>query len=171
MGKTRSLKPALIAQRIHLIRGYRVMLDEDLADLYGLPTGALNQAVDRNAARFPPDFAFRVTKAELDALKSQIVISNPGRGGRRRSSPRAFTEHGVAMLSSVLRTRQAVAANIQIVRTFVRLRQIQGEYAELARLLTDMGSTYDARFRYVFNALDRLMTPPDRPPREIGFGR
>ena len=75
------------------------------------------------------------------------------------------------MLSSVLRTRQAVATNIQIVRTFVRLRQIQGEYAELARLLTDMGSAYDARFRYVFNALNRLMTPPDRPPRRIGFGR
>ena len=113
---------AQIEARIHVIRGERVMLDADLAVLYGVSTAALNQAVDRNAGRFPGDFCFRITAAERAALKSQSVISIRGRGGRR-SQPRAFTEHGVAMLSGVLSSARAVTVNILIMRTFVQLRR------------------------------------------------
>ena len=122
---------ARIEARIHVIRGDRVMLDADLAVLYGVPTGRLNEAVRRNRARFPVDFMFQLTAAEANALISQIAISNsPGRGGRRKL-PLAFTEQGVAMLSSVLRSQRAVAVNILIMRTFVQLRRTMSETTEL----------------------------------------
>ena len=129
---------------------------------------ALIQAVKRNAARFPPDFMFQLTTEEHAALRSQIVISNAGRGGRRYA-PYAFTEHGVAMLSSVLGSPRAIAANIEIVRTFVRLRVMLAGNADLARKLTALEKKYDAQFRVVFDAIRELMTPLAKPRKPIGF--
>jgi hypothetical protein len=124
----------LVERKIHLIRGQKVMLDSDLADLYQVPTKALNQAVRRDGDRFPEDFMFRLTEAEANTLRSQFVTSNPGRGGRRYL-PHAFTEHGVAMLSSVLSSKRAVQMNIVIIRAFVKLREILAGNLELARRL------------------------------------
>jgi hypothetical protein len=162
---------ALVA-RIHSIRGHKVMLDADLADLYGVPTKALVQAVKRNRQRFPVDFVFQLADQELVGLRSQIVTSNtprPGRGGRR-TAPYAFTEQGVAMLSSVLRSERAVQVNVEIMRAFVRLRGLIGHNRELARRLDDLESRYDRQFKAVFDAIRELMTPPTPPPkRRIGF--
>lgn len=138
--------PEAVEARIHVIRGVRVMFDADLALLYGVTTSALNQAVDRNRARFPDDFAFRITTTEHETLKSQIVISNRGSGGRRRSLPRAFTEEGVAMLSSVLHSARAVAVNVLIMRAFVRVRRTQGEYAELRQRLEELEKRRSGRY-------------------------
>lgn len=157
-----------VAAAIHQVRGERVMLDRDLAVLYGVSTGALNQAVARNGARFPADFMFRLTPEEAGSLKSQIVISK-GRGGRRRSLPIAFTEQGVAMLSGVLRSPRAVAANIGIMRAFVHLRRLALPYAALAKRIDDLEGKYDANFKVVFDALRRLMEPPPKEPSRIGF--
>ena len=158
-----------IAERIYFIRDQKVMLDEDLAELYSLPTKRLNQQVTRNIDRFPEDFMFRLTKEEDDALKSQIVISK-GQGGRRYRS-RAFTERGVAMLSSVLRSTRAVQVNIAIMRTFVTLRQMLATHQELARELAQLERKYDEKFRVVFDAIRQLMAPPtdDQERRQIGF--
>jgi ORF6N domain-containing protein len=145
------------------------MLDADLAVLYGVPTGSLNQAVDRNRGRFPADFAFRLTADEKDALKSQIVISNRGRGGRRRTLPRAFTEEGVAMLSSVLRSPRAVAVNVLIMRAFVRMRRMQGEYAELRQRLEELEVRIGEHLTEIWQALDALEDPPVPPRRPLGF--
>lgn len=128
------LAVAALAQRIHLIRGHKVMLDADLAELYGAPTKALNQAVKRNAERFPPDFMFRLSADESLALRSQTVTSNAGRGGRR-TAPYAFTEQGVAMLSSVLGSTRAIGVNIEIMRTFVRVRELAVTHHDLAKRL------------------------------------
>lgn len=160
-----------IEERILLIRGEKVMLDADLARLYGVTTSALNQAVSRNPDRFPSDFMFRLSDPEVKNLKSQFVISS-SHGGRRRSLPYAFTEQGVAMLSSVLRSRRAVQVNVQIMRTFIRLRRLLASHAELARKVEALEKKYDGQFKVVFDALRRLMTGPDdptpsRPP--IGF--
>ena len=145
------------------------MLDSDLAALYRVSTKVLNQAVKRNALRFPPDFAFRLAHAEALCLKSQSVTSNK-RGGRRRSQPLAFTEQGVAMLSSVLRSPRAVAVNVEIMRAFVRLRRVAISHADLARRLKRLESRYDARFRVVFEAIRRLMRPTTASlQRRIGF--
>lgn len=168
--KSTSLVPAeRIEKNILSIRGHKVMLDADLADLYGVTTGALNQAVTRNQERFPEDFAFHLTKEEFDNLKSQIVISNSW--GGRRKLPRVFTEQGVAMLSSVLRSGRAIEVNIAIMRTFVRLRQLISSNAHLARRLDELERKYDAGFRDVFDAIRKLMAPPTstkkKPP--IGF--
>ncbi len=146
------------------------MLDADLASLYGVETRALVQAVKRNIERFPADFMLRLTAAEARVLRSQFVISKPGRGGKGHL-PYAFTEQGVAMLSTVLRSHRAVQVNIQIMRTFVRLRQMLTANAELARRLDALEARYDARFRVVFDAIRELMTPPVRPKRPIGFAR
>lgn len=121
----------VIEQRIVLIRGHRVMLDADLAQLYGVPTKRLNEAVRRNADRFPDDFMFQLTDAESGALRSQIATSNEGRGGRRYQ-PYAFTEHGVAMLATVLHSRRAILVSVEIIRTFVRLRRMHREHVDLA---------------------------------------
>jgi hypothetical protein len=154
---------------ILVVRGHRVMLDATLAALYGVETRVLVQSVKRNHERFPEDFMFRLTDEELAALRSQSVISKPeGRGGRR-TRPYAFTEHGVAMLSSVLGSPQAVKVNIEIVRAFVRLRGIVRANAELTRKLAALEKKYDANFRVVFDAIRELMSPHTQPMRRIGF--
>ncbi|HEV8536289.1 MAG TPA: ORF6N domain-containing protein [Candidatus Limnocylindria bacterium] len=151
------------------LRGVRVLLDRDLADLYGVTTKALNQAVTRNPLRFPVDFAFRLTPEEAAVLKSQIVTSNAGRGGPHRALPRAFTEQGVGMLASVLRNRRAAAVNVEIIRAFVRLCRLHMENAELTRRLDALEARYDRSFGAVFEALRVLMAPPKPTGREIGF--
>ena len=157
-----------IEQAIYLIRGHRVMLSPDLAAMYGVEPRALVQAVMRNSNRFPADFMFQLTAQETRALKSQIVISK-SRGGAR-TPPYAFTEQGVAMLSSVLRSDRAVAVNIQIMRAFVKLRQLLATNADLARRLDELEKKYDKKFRVVFEAIRQLMTPSAEPPKPpIGF--
>ncbi len=158
-----------IERAILSIRGEKVMLDNDLAELYGVETGALNRAVKRNLGRFPGDFMFQLTPKEAEILKCQFGISSSGHGGRRRSLPYAFTEQGVAMLSSVLNSERAVAVNIGIMRAFVRLRQMLASNAELARKLAALENKYDAQFKVVFDAIRQLMSPPAKPKREIGF--
>jgi hypothetical protein len=156
---------------IRLIRGERVLLDADLAILYAVPTKALVQATKRNADRFPSDFMFQLTRREHAGLRSQIVTSkNGGRRGGRRSPPYAFTEQGVAMLSSVLRSSRAVAVNVEIMRAFVRLRRLMAAHADLAQRLDALEQRYDGHFRVVFNAIRRLMAVPPAPARRIGFG-
>jgi hypothetical protein len=157
-----------IESAILALRGGRVMLDADLAALYGVPVKSLNQAVKRNVDRFPADFMFRLTPAEFRRLRSQSVTSKTRRGGRR-SPPYAFTEQGVAMLSSVLRSDRAVRVNIEIIRTFVRLRHALRVNADLARRLSVLEQRYDDQFRIVFDAIRRLMTPPEHTRRRIGF--
>lgn len=148
------------------------MLDTALARLYEVETRALVQAVKRNIERFPADFMFQLTQKEFDFLRSQSVISNPeGRGGRRYL-PYAFTEQGVAMLSSVLRSDRAIHVNIEIMRAFVRLRQMLATHKELAQKLAALEKKYDTQFRAVFDAIRELMTPPDpENKRPIGFSR
>ena len=159
-----------VETRILLLRGVRVILDSDLAALYGVTTRGLNQAVTRNRCRFPPDFAFTLTVSEAANLKSQSVTSSSH--GGRRTLPRAFTEQGVAMLSSVLRSPRAVAVNVAIMRAFVRLRELALTHADLTRQIADLETKYDSRFRVVFDALRRLTVPPpanDSPRHRIGF--
>jgi hypothetical protein len=163
-----SLAPAHVDRKILLLRGERVMLDADLASLYGVPTKALIQAVKRNRTRFPADFMFELTADEDARLRSQVVTSKPGRGGRR-TRPYAFTEQGVAMLSSVLRSERAVAVNVEIMRAFVRLRAMLAGHQDLARKLAALERRYDAQFKVVFDAIRELMTPPSKPRRPIGF--
>ncbi len=156
-----------VERRIFLIRGQNVMLDFDLAQLYGVETRALKQAVRRNLDRFPADFMFELTVAEIKNLVSQTVI--PTRGKLGGATPMAFTEQGVAMLSSVLRSSRAVQVNIAIMRTFVRLREMLLSDAELARKLAALEKKYDAQFKVVFDAIRELMLPPAPPKRQIGF--
>jgi hypothetical protein len=153
---------------ILLIRGEKVMLDADLAKLYGVETRVLVQAIRRNIDRFPDDFTFQLSKEEFGNLRSQTVISS--QWGGRRYPPYAFTEQGVAMLSSVLRSKRAVLVNVQIMRTFVRLRQILSSHADLARKLAALERKYDRQFKVVFDAIRQLMEPPTKPKRKpIGF--
>jgi len=152
-----------------MIRGQKVMLDADLAGLYGVSTKRLNEQVARNRERFPADFMFQLTAAEFEDLRSQIVISN-GRGGRR-TPPYAFTEQGVAMLSSVLHSPRAIQVNIEIMRAFVRMREIVATHRDLARKLDALEKKYDGQFRVVFEAIRQLMTEDAKPKRRIGFGR
>jgi hypothetical protein len=170
--KTRSsLIPAeRIERSILLVRGQKVLLDNDLAALYGVETRVLNQAVARNIDRFPADFMFRLTATEYEALRSQTVTLKPGRGKHRKYLPLVFTEQGVAMLSSVLNSDRAVAVNIEIMRTFVRLREMLSSNTELARRLEELEKKYDAQFRVVFDAIRQLMVPPTTADkRRIGF--
>jgi hypothetical protein len=158
-----------IEHSILLIRGQKVILDTDLACLYGVETFNLNKAVKRNIDRFPKDFMFQLTKEETDSLRFQIGISkHRGRGGRRYL-PYAFTEQGVAMLSSVLHSPRAVRVNIEIMRAFVRLRRLLASHADLARKFAEMEKKYDAQFRVVFDAIRKLMAPPSHGRRPIGF--
>ncbi len=158
-----------IEQAILLIRGQKVMLDEDLSALYRVPVKALNQAVKRNLRRFPEDFMFQLSNEEAEVLRSQSVTSKKGRGGRR-TPPYAFTEQGVAMLSTVLNSDRAIEVNIAIMRAFVKLREILASHADLAKKLEEMEKKYDTQFKVVFDALRKLMTPPAQPRRKIGFG-
>jgi hypothetical protein len=166
--KTELIVTEQIERAIHVIRGEKVMLDSDLAKLYGVTTGQLNQAVRRNRDRFPKDFAFQLTQKEFTSLISQIVISKEGRGGRR-SLPYAFTEHGAVMLASVLNSSIAVESSIQVVRAFIRLRELLVSHKELARRLDELEGRYDKQFAAVFEAIRQLMTPPKLPRREMGF--
>lgn len=144
------------------------MLDSHLAELYEVENRALIQAVKRNIDRFPEDFMFQLTKTEFENLKSQIVISS--QWGGRRTLPYAFTEQGVAMLSSVLRSKRAVHVNIAIIRAFVRLRELMTSHKDLARKLADLERRYDRQFRVVFQAIRELMKPEEPPTsRQIGF--
>lgn len=159
-----------ITNVILLLRGHKVMLDADLAVLYGVDTRELVQAVKRNAKRFPSDFMFQLTVDEFTRLRSQVVISKPGRGGRR-TPPYAFTEQGVAMLSSVLRSERAIEVNVEIMRAFVRLRQLLIANDDLGKKLSKLEKKYDrhdAQFKVVFQAIRELMDPPKKR-RRIGF--
>ena len=144
------------------------MLDADLAELYGVTTFRLNEAVKRNSTHFPEDFMFRFTADEYNSLISQIAISMPGRGGRRKM-PYAFTEQGVAMLSSVLNSERAIQVNIAIMRAFIRMRRMLVSHEELARKVNALEGKYDAQFRVVFDAIRALMEPPTPTRRRIGF--
>jgi hypothetical protein len=158
-----------IERRIFLVREHKVMLDSDLANLYGVSTGRLNEQVRRNLDRFPDDFMFQLTAEETTNLISQFAISSSGHGGRRRRAL-VFTEHGVAMLSSVLRSKRAVQVNIAIMRAFSRLRELLATHVDLARKLDDLERKYDDQFRTVFDAIRALMGPPPEPPKQtIGF--
>jgi hypothetical protein len=169
--------PKRIESLIVPIRGQRVILAEDLAALYEVEVRALNQAVARNVERFPADFMFQLTGEEVTNLRSQSVISNssednphPGRGGRRYL-PYAFTEQGVAMLSSVLRSPRAILVNVEIMRAFVHLRRMLASNADLAWKLAALEKKYDGQFKVVFDAIRALMTPPDaKKKRAVGFG-
>ena len=171
---------------VHWLRHEKVMLDSDLAELYGVEARSLNQAVKRNIERFPADFMFQLTVDEMDALRSQTVIlknennsivpadssqtvmsSRKHRG--RRYLPYAFTEQGVAMLSSVLRSQRAVEVNVAIMRTFVQLRRLMDSNRDLAQKISEMEDKYDGQFRAVFDAIRQLISPPAQPSRELGF--
>ncbi len=169
MRTTEALAPiSEIATRIHTVRGMRVMLDSDLAVLYGVTTSRLNEQVKRNPGRFPPDFVFRLTREEITLLISQIAISKAGRGGRHKL-PNAFTEHGAVMAANVLSSQAAIAASIQVVRAFIQLRGVLASHRKLSRRLDELERRYDARFRVVFQAIRELMEPAAPPPKRIGF--
>lgn len=176
-----------VERRILLIRGHNVMLDSDLAELYGVETKALNRAVRRNRERFPEGFMFQLTReehrslryqfgtlepkarSEAQGLRSQFVTLESGRGKYSKYLPMAFTEQGVAMLSSVLRSHRAIQVNIAIMKTFVRLRELMATHRDLAEKIATLESKYDAQFRVVFDAIRKLLAPPARPRRRIGF--
>lgn len=168
MARSTSIAALSVEKKILLLREERVMLDADLATLYGVQTKALIQAVKRNAKRFPSDFMFQLSVEEDANLRSQIVTTSSKHGGRR-TRPYVFTEQGVAMLSSVLRSERAVAVNVEIMRAFVRLRAMLASHADLAKRLSQLERKYDGQFRVVFDALRELMTPPVKPKRRIGF--
>jgi len=175
------LKPENVAQLVFLIRGEKVMLDADLAMLYGVSTKALNQAFRRNRNRFPSDFVFQLSRTEYDAMRSQVVTGSPPfkpmrsqivTASRRNISalPYAFTEQGVAMLSSVLRSSRSVEVNIAIMRTFVQLRRLMDSNGNLARKIEGLEKKYDEQFAVVFEAIKQLVSPPSSPSKKrIGF--
>ena len=154
-----------LEKAIFLIRGEKVMLDRDLAELYGVETRTLNQSVRRNLERFPPDFMFELTRDEITGI-SQFVTSSSLKFSKRVT---VFTDQGVAMLSSVLRSKRALAVNVEIMRTFVKLRQILTSNTELAHRLDELESKYDRQFKVVFDAIRLLMNPTPRKRQDIGF--
>jgi len=157
-----------IESKIYIIRGQKAMMDKDLAMLYGVSTFNLNKAVKRNIDRFPNDFMFRLNKDEWNNLKFHFGISS---WGGRRTKPYAFTEQGVAMLSSVLRSKRAIHVNIQIMRTFSKLRQIMVSHKELAKKIEEMEKKYDKQFRVVFDAIKAIIETPPKKKMAIGFLR
>ena len=157
-----------ITNKIYFIRDHKVMLDRDLADLYGVETKLLKRTVRRNIDRFPSDFMFELTKKELENWRCQIGTSNNIKMGLRYS-PMAFTEQGVAMLSSVLNSKRAIQANIQIMRAFTMLRTMLLTHDDLRRKIEDMEAKYDKQFRIVFQAIKQLLKEDDKPKRKIGF--
>lgn len=169
--RTASSSLARIAHSILIVRGQKVLLDADLAALYGVETKALLQAVKRNLERFPEDFMLQLTAVQWTALRSQIVTSNAGRGGRRYA-PYAFTEQGIAMLSSVLKSRRAIAVNIEIMRTFVRMRELLASNKELAQKLAELErklGVHDQTIADILAAIRSMMQPPEPKRRGIGF--
>lgn len=163
----KALAAAQIEDKIFLIRGQKVMLSTDLAQLYGVEPRVLVQAVKRNIDRFPEDFMFQLTNKEFSNLKSQIVTSSWG--GLRRATPYAFTENGVAMLSSVLNSKRAIQVNIQIMRTFTKLREMIASHKDLARKLDALEKKYDEQFQVVFQAIKQLLSEEEKPKKKIGF--
>jgi len=162
-----SLIPAeRIEKAIFVLRGQRIMLDEDLTELYGVTTKRLNEQVKRNRERFPSRFMFQLTMSEFADLRSQNATS---RWGGRRTAPYAFTEHGTVMLASVLNSPIAIQVSIEIVQAFIRLHQILASHVELARKLAVLEKKYDAQFKVVFDAIRQLMEPPPSKRRSIGF--
>lgn len=159
----------VIERKIYLIRNHKVMLDSDLAELYGVATKVLLQAVNRNLKRFPSDFMFQLNYQQVAALRSQIVTLKRGRGQHRKYPPYVFTEQGVAMLSSVLNSERAIEVNIHIMRAFVKLREMIASNKELAKKLNELEKKYDAQFKIVFDAIRQLMTPPEPKHKKIGF--
>lgn len=157
-----------ITQKIFVIRGQKVMLDSDLAVLYGVKTMVLNQAVKRNINRFPVDFMFQLKAKEAENLISQFVISSGKHGGTRKM-PFVFTEHGVLMLSSVLKGERAIQVNIQIVRTFIKLREMLSKYKDLREKIEGIEKKYDNRFKVVFDTLKHLLKEEEKPKNKIGF--
>jgi hypothetical protein len=162
---TNLLTEQTIYKKIFVIRGHRVMIDRDLAELYSVETRVLNQAVRRNIERFPADFMFSLTREEIMNL-SQIVISS-----KIKHAPNvfAFTENGVAMLSTVLNSKKAIEVNIRIMRAFTGLRKMLSEYADLRKRIDEMEQKYDSQFRSVFTAIRQLLQPPQKPKKQIGF--
>lgn len=158
----------LIEKRIYFLRGEKVMLDRDLAELYGVETRILKQAVRRNIMRFPDDFMFILEKKEFEQWRSQIVMSNSDKMGLRHP-PMAFTEQGVAMLSSVLKSERAIQVNIAIMRTFTQLRRMLATHEDLRRKIEEMEAKYDEQFRLVFEAIRQLLEEDEKPKRRIGF--
>ncbi len=163
----RGLDHVRIERCIRIIRGDKVILDEDLAELYGVEVKRLNEQVKRNLDRFPADFMFQLTNQEFKDLKSQFATSR--QWGGRRTPPYAFSEQGVAMLSSVLHSPRAVQVNIEIMRTFVRLRKMLSSHADLAERLEALEQKYDEQFRVVFDAIRQLMQPQTPAKEKIGF--
>lgn len=161
-----------VETRILTIRGHRVILDADLAEMYGVPTKRLNEAVRRNATRFPEDFMFQLTAEESESLRPQIATLKTGRGRHRKYLPHVFTEQGVAMLSSVLNSERAVQVNISIMRAFVALRRAAASHAALSRRLDELErkhGAHDEKFKIVFRAIRELMESPKKERRKIGF--
>jgi hypothetical protein len=176
----------VIESQVLVLRGHKVLLSQQLAGLYGVETRALNQAVARNMQRFPADFMFQLDVSDIDSLRSQIVIEDAERfdslgalrsqivtlkpGQHAKYLPYAFTEQGVAMLSSVLKSERAVAVNIEIMRTFVKLRGMLSEHADMKHKLNALEKKYDDNFKVVFDAIHQLMTPPEQSKKKrIGF--
>lgn len=162
------VSPEEITGKILFYRDKKVMLDSDLAKLYGVPTGLLNLAVKRNIDRFPSDFMVQLTKEEAESLILQIATSKKGRGGRRKL-PYVFTEQGVAMLSSVLNSKRAIHVNIEIMRAFAKIREMILSYKELQKKINEIEEKYDKNFSAVFEALRELINPPEKPRKQIGF--
>ena len=158
----------VIERKIFLIRGHKVMLDRDLAGLYEVETAQLKRQVKRNIERFPEDFMFILSKKELENWRCQFGTSNSIKIGLRYR-PMAFTEQGVAMLSSVLNSKRAIQVNIQIMRTFTKIREIIMTHKDLQRKIEDMERKYDQQFKVVFDAIKQLLTPSEKPKRQIGF--
>lgn len=172
MPKTNAIVPVeRIESRILLIRGHKVMLDSDLAELYGVTTKRLNEQAKRNQERFPADFMFQLTHEEIKSLRSQVATSNPRRGGRRYR-PYAFTEHGAIMAASVLNTHRAIEVSVYVVRAFVKLREMLRTHKELARKLAELEKRiegHDEEIMALFEAIRQLMEPPEKPAKRIGF--
>lgn len=158
----------IIENRIFLIRGKKVMIDRDLAELYGVETKVLKQAVKRNMNRFPEDFMLQMNKKEFEIWRSQFVTSNSDKMGLRYA-PFVFTEQGVAMLSSILKSERAIEVNIAIMRVFVKLRDMLSTHKDLVKKLNSLEEKYDEQFRIVFDAIRALMTEEEKPKRKIGF--
>lgn len=173
MAASKALVPTRVESRILTIRDERVILDRDLAELYGVPTKVLNQAVKRNEERFPDDFAFRLTAAEIADLKSQSVTSSSGHGGTRKP-PLAFTEHGAIMAATILNSPRAVEMSIFVVRAFVRIRELAEQHTEIAKRLAALEAKvagHDKDLQEMFAALRSLLSTPEKPKRAIGFSR
>lgn len=166
-----SLIPAQrIEHLIYVIRGQKVMLDQDLAALYSVETKVLNQGVKRNHGRFPPDFMFQLTVKEWMSLRSQIVtLEKPGRGHYRKYLPYVFTEHGAFMAAHILKSPKAIVVSIEVVRAFIHLRQTMASQKDLAKKLDDLEKKYDAQFKVIFETIRCLMYEPTRKKRQIGF--